>query len=38
MENVALFFNELLNFLDGVDGELTARMEWQMEIQSYYDY
>ena len=38
IENVALFFNELLNFLDGVDGELTARMEWQMEIQSYYDY
>lgn len=37
-ENVALCFKELLSFLDAVDGELSARREWEIEMTNYYDY
>lgn len=36
-ENVALCFKELLSFLDAVDGELSARREWEIEMTNYYD-
>lgn len=38
IDNVAKCFNELLNFLDGVNSMLSELREWQIEMNSYYDY
>lgn len=37
VKNVALCFNELLSFLDGVNSELSVRREWEAEMRNYYD-
>lgn len=38
IDNVAKCFNELLNFLDGVNSMLSELREWESEMNSYYDY
>ena len=38
VENVASCFEELCNFLNGVDGILSAVKEYETEMASSYDY